>query len=110
METSRRSSASASLDDPSPSTRPILTRGPSIYQGAEERVIAEVLFAAQRVGGRTQALLECFFLSLQPILALTTRLGMPQGKGPIFTSVCSSFGPRVQHHGVDPDFSVRRMY
>lgn len=94
METSRKSSASASLDDPSLSTRPILTRGPSIYQGAEERVIAEVLFTAQWVDTRIHALLGCFFCSLQPILAFTTRLGLPQGKGPIFTSVllvvCSS--------------------
>lgn len=31
-----------SLDEASPSTRPILTRGPSVYQGAEEKVVAEV--------------------------------------------------------------------
>lgn len=46
METSWRSSNSMSLDDATPSTRPILTRGPSVYQGAEEKVVAEVRVTA----------------------------------------------------------------
>lgn len=42
MESSWRSSNSLPLDDAPTSTRPILTRGPSVYQGAEEKVVAEV--------------------------------------------------------------------
>lgn len=30
------------LDESAPTSRPTLTRGPSVYQGAEEKVISEV--------------------------------------------------------------------
>ena len=50
MESSWKRSDSTSLDDPALSTRPILKRGPSVYQGAEEKVIAEV---RAYVSGRT---------------------------------------------------------
>lgn len=55
METSWRSSNSLSLEEPTPSTRPILTRGPSVYQGAEEKVIAEV---SERIVSRALFLLS----------------------------------------------------
>ena len=55
MESSWRSSNSLSLDDATPSTRPILTRGPSVYQGAEEKVIAEV---SERIVSRALFLLS----------------------------------------------------
>lgn len=32
------------VDEPAPATRPVLTRGPSVYQGAEEKVITEASF------------------------------------------------------------------
>ncbi|CAM9143892.1 unnamed protein product [Scytosiphon promiscuus] len=55
LESSWRSSNSLSLDDSSPTTRPILTRGPSVYQGAEEKVIAEV---SERIVSRAHFLLS----------------------------------------------------
>eukprot|EP00752_Nemacystus_decipiens_P002251 g2132.t2 len=55
MESSWRSSNSLSVDDATPSTRPILTRGPSVYQGAEEKVIAEV---SERIVSRALFLLS----------------------------------------------------
>lgn len=40
--TLRRNSSTMTLDDSVLTSRPILTRGPSVYQGAEEKVIKEV--------------------------------------------------------------------
>lgn len=48
LDASWKSSNSLALDDAISTTKPILTRGPSVYQGAEEKVIAEVC-----VNGRT---------------------------------------------------------
>lgn len=48
MDSNLKRSNSLSLDDSAPNKRPILTRGPSVYQGAEEKVIAEVREIAVR--------------------------------------------------------------
>lgn len=48
LDNASKRSNSLSLDDSGPNKRPILTRGPSVYQGAEEKVIAEVREIAVR--------------------------------------------------------------
>lgn len=52
----RRAASANSIDEPSQTTRPILTRGPSVYQGAEEKVIAEVTHTCTEINNARRAL------------------------------------------------------
>ena len=52
MDASWKSSNPLSLEDSASTTRPILARGPSVYQGAEDKVIAEVCQPFESYNGR----------------------------------------------------------